>query len=190
MPPQVLPPPGIYQQLLTEGLEEQLRQLQETLIADGLDPKDPRTISPGQRYIHHIERGSNGLLLVREENKGGGITLPFLYLGFAVYMSHQGERAMFAAECRSASGCTNPSPGRPSRRWRWRCEWGQRQWLEPVRRRSLNLGKWNSLLLLWFSPAESCRRSSFRKRCSAPWRGIRLRPAAMWICSTGGVRLA
>jgi hypothetical protein len=52
----------------------------------------PRTISPGQRYIHHIERGSNGLLLVREENKGGGVTLPFLCLGFADYMSHQGER--------------------------------------------------------------------------------------------------
>jgi hypothetical protein len=30
--------------------------------------------------------------LVREENKGGGITLPFLCLGFADYMSHQGER--------------------------------------------------------------------------------------------------
>ena len=53
---------------------------------------------------------------------------------------------------RLAGGCTNPSPERPSRRWRWRCEWGQRQRQEPVRRRSLNLGKWNSLLLLWFPP--------------------------------------
>ncbi len=29
---------------------------------------------------------------MREENKGGGITLPFLCFGFAGYMSHQGER--------------------------------------------------------------------------------------------------
>jgi len=32
--------------------------------------------------------------LVREENKGGGVTLPFLCLGFADYMSHQDERPM------------------------------------------------------------------------------------------------
>lgn len=32
--------------------------------------------------------------MVREENKGGGITLPFLCLGFADYMCHQGERPM------------------------------------------------------------------------------------------------
>jgi hypothetical protein len=59
-----------------------------------LIPRPPRVISPGQRYIHHIERGSKGLLLVREENKGGGVTLPFLCLGFADYMSHQDERPM------------------------------------------------------------------------------------------------
>ncbi len=57
-----------------------------------LIPRKPRACWPGQRYIHHIERGSNGLLLVREENKGGGITLPFLCLGFADSMCHQGER--------------------------------------------------------------------------------------------------
>ena len=72
-------------------------------------PRKPRACWPGQRYIHHIERGSKGLLLVREENKGGGITLPFLCLGFANYVSHQGERAMFAAEWRSASGCISRS---------------------------------------------------------------------------------
>lgn len=34
------PPPGLYQQLLTEGLEQQLRDLQGTLVAtDGLDPQ-------------------------------------------------------------------------------------------------------------------------------------------------------
>ena len=39
MPDQV-PPPGLYQQLLTEGLEQQLRDLQETPVAwpDRNDP--------------------------------------------------------------------------------------------------------------------------------------------------------
>ena len=38
--PDQAPPPGLYQQLLTEGLEQQLRDLQGTLVAtDGLDPQ-------------------------------------------------------------------------------------------------------------------------------------------------------
>lgn len=48
----------------------------------------------GQRYIHHRERGSRVLLFVREENKRGGLTQPFLCLGFADYVSHEGERPM------------------------------------------------------------------------------------------------
>ncbi len=48
----------------------------------------------GQRYIHHRERGSRVLLFVREENRRGGVTLPFLCLGFADYVSHEGERPM------------------------------------------------------------------------------------------------
>ena len=54
-----------------------------------------RESSPtGQRYIHHVERGSRVLLFVREENKRGGVTQPFLCLGFAEYVSHEGERPM------------------------------------------------------------------------------------------------
>lgn len=54
-----------------------------------------RETSPtGQRYIHHAERGSRVMLFVREENKRGGLTLPFLCLGFANYLSHEGERPM------------------------------------------------------------------------------------------------
>jgi hypothetical protein len=34
------------------------------------------------------------MLLVREENRRGGVTLPFLCLGFANYVSHEGERPM------------------------------------------------------------------------------------------------
>jgi hypothetical protein len=52
------------------------------------------TSSTGQRYIHHIERGSRVMLFVREENKRGGVTLPFLCLGFADHVSHDGERPM------------------------------------------------------------------------------------------------
>jgi hypothetical protein len=48
----------------------------------------------GQRYIHHRERGSRVMLFVREENRRGGVTLPFLCLGFADYVSHEGERPM------------------------------------------------------------------------------------------------
>ncbi len=54
-----------------------------------------REASPtGQRYIHHAELGSKVLLFVREENKRGGVTQPFLCLGLADYVSHEGERPM------------------------------------------------------------------------------------------------
>jgi len=59
----------------------------------------------GQRYIHHRERGSRVLLFVREENRPGGVTLPFLCLGFA-----------------SAGGCSGRFRRRSCRSWRWRCE--------------------------------------------------------------------
>jgi superfamily II DNA or RNA helicase len=52
------------------------------------------TSATGQRYIHHVERGSRVMLFVREESKRGGVTLPFLCLGFADYVSHEGERPM------------------------------------------------------------------------------------------------
>jgi uncharacterized protein (DUF433 family) len=61
-----------------------------------------REASPtGQRYIHHRERGSRVLLYrsaeacgyVREENKRGVVTLPFLCLGFATCVSHESEPA-------------------------------------------------------------------------------------------------
>ncbi|MBD2719459.1 DUF3427 domain-containing protein [Synechococcus sp. FACHB-909] len=48
----------------------------------------------GQRYIHHVERASRVLLFMREENRRGGVTLRFLCLGFADYVSHEGERPM------------------------------------------------------------------------------------------------
>ncbi|MGB7566188.1 MAG: DUF3427 domain-containing protein, partial [Prochlorococcaceae cyanobacterium] len=51
-----------------------------------------REASPtGQRYIHHQERGSRVMLFVREENKRGGVALPFHCLGFADYVSHVAE---------------------------------------------------------------------------------------------------
>ncbi|WP_233133860.1 DUF3427 domain-containing protein [Synechococcus sp. BO 8801] len=48
----------------------------------------------GQRYIHHVKRASRVLLFMREENRRGGVTLRFLCLGFADYVSHEGERPM------------------------------------------------------------------------------------------------
>ena len=65
MPSQHLPP-GLYQQLLTEGLEQQLRQLQETLFAtDGLDPQEaPRLLA------RHLA----GLARIALEHLSGGAT--------------------------------------------------------------------------------------------------------------------
>ncbi len=49
----------------------------------------------GQRYIHHIERGSRVMLFVRPSNKDAwGRTQPFTFLGPASYISHTGERPM------------------------------------------------------------------------------------------------
>jgi superfamily II DNA or RNA helicase/HKD family nuclease len=49
----------------------------------------------GQRYIHHVERGSRVMLLVRPSNKDAwGRTPPFTFLGPATYVSHTGERPM------------------------------------------------------------------------------------------------
>lgn len=55
-----------------------------------------RESSPtGQRYIHHAERGSNVMLLVRPRNKDAyGRTVPFTFLGPATYIEHHGERPM------------------------------------------------------------------------------------------------
>jgi superfamily II DNA or RNA helicase len=60
------PPPGLYQQLLTEGLEQQLHQLQETLVAtDGLDPQEaPRLLA------RHLA----GLARIALEHLSGGAT--------------------------------------------------------------------------------------------------------------------
>jgi hypothetical protein len=52
----------------------------------------------GQRTIHHEARGSRVLLFVREHRReggrAGGVTEPFRCLGFARYVSHEGERPM------------------------------------------------------------------------------------------------
>ncbi|WP_245679200.1 DUF3427 domain-containing protein [Actinomadura hibisca] len=45
----------------------------------------------GQRYIHHVERGSSVHLFIRETKVG---TPPYLYAGPITYLSHKGERPM------------------------------------------------------------------------------------------------
>ena len=54
--------------------------------------------------MHHEARGSRVLLFVREQRKQGTVTEPFLCLGFACYVSHEGERIWFACEWRSVGG--------------------------------------------------------------------------------------
>ncbi len=68
------------------------------------------TSATGQRYIHHAARGARVLLFVREQRKQdgrpGGPTEPFVYLGFATYESHEGERIWFVPGWRFAGGCS------------------------------------------------------------------------------------
>jgi superfamily II DNA or RNA helicase len=54
----------------------------------------PAESKTGQRYIHHQQRGSNVVLLVRSRNKEGTRTLPFTLLGPARYVEHTGSRPM------------------------------------------------------------------------------------------------
>lgn len=47
----------------------------------------------GQRYLHHRERGSHVLILAREtKTSEWNDPRPFLCLGPAAYVSHEGER--------------------------------------------------------------------------------------------------
>jgi superfamily II DNA or RNA helicase len=49
----------------------------------------------GQRYVQHQAKGSRVLLFVRESSEGESLgASPFLFLGQASYVSHQGERPM------------------------------------------------------------------------------------------------
>jgi hypothetical protein len=48
----------------------------------------------GRRYIEHERQGNRVLLFVREYNKVDGITQPYLFLGTARYVSHEGSRPM------------------------------------------------------------------------------------------------
>lgn len=60
--------------------------------SQGVTREDSAT---GQRYIHHAERGSSIALFVREYKVdvfGGGA--PYVYLGDASYVRHEGERPM------------------------------------------------------------------------------------------------
>lgn len=48
----------------------------------------------GQRYIHHRERGSHVLLFVREAKTNALGASPYIFLGLADYVSHEGDRPM------------------------------------------------------------------------------------------------
>jgi len=48
----------------------------------------------GQRYIHHREMGYSPLLFVREHKDIGDLAAPYVFLGKAEYVSHEGDRPM------------------------------------------------------------------------------------------------
>ena len=51
-----------------------------------------QTSPTGSRYIRHRERGTHIMLFVRQTAKAGNRTRPYVFLGFADYVSHQGEK--------------------------------------------------------------------------------------------------
>jgi len=52
------------------------------------------TSPTGQRYIHHRERGLHVLLFVRQAKTNALGTSPYVFLGPAEYVSHEGDRPM------------------------------------------------------------------------------------------------
>jgi superfamily II DNA or RNA helicase/HKD family nuclease len=52
------------------------------------------TSPTGQRYVHHRERGSQILLFVRQAKTNALGTSPYVFLGPADYVSHEGDRPM------------------------------------------------------------------------------------------------
>lgn len=50
--------------------------------------------SVGQRYIHHEEQKEDILLFVREQKDDSYGSVPFMFLGKAKYVSHQGDKPM------------------------------------------------------------------------------------------------
>ncbi|MCK9314166.1 MAG: DUF3427 domain-containing protein, partial [Methanocorpusculum sp.] len=54
----------------------------------------PDTSSVGQRYINHIEMGTQVLLFVREQKVKQGITVPYIFLGKVSYVKHEGSKPM------------------------------------------------------------------------------------------------
>ena len=50
----------------------------------------------GERYVHHVERGSTVHLFFRETKEADGDlgAPPYLYAGPATYVSHTGDRPM------------------------------------------------------------------------------------------------
>ncbi len=48
----------------------------------------------GQRYIHHRERGDRIALFVRASKADASGTVPYLFLGAAQYVTHEGSRPM------------------------------------------------------------------------------------------------
>src|SRR5699024_2752136 len=54
--------------------------------------KTSETSPTGQRYINHQKQGTSIALFVREHKVKDGYTSPFVFLGTAKYVSHEGSR--------------------------------------------------------------------------------------------------
>ena len=54
----------------------------------------PDTSSVGQRYINHVEMGTQVLLFVREQKMKEGKSVPYVFLGKVSYVKHEGSKPM------------------------------------------------------------------------------------------------
>ena len=80
----------------SESTRYEDRVITPTLFQWETQSKVTSDSTDGQRYIHHVERGSTLHLFVRESKRADGRlgAPPFLYLGPATYESHVNDRPM------------------------------------------------------------------------------------------------
>jgi len=62
------------------------------------------TLAAAASSSEREEREERVMLFVREQREQGGVTEPFVCLGFARYERHEGDRIWFVTEWRSAGG--------------------------------------------------------------------------------------
>jgi hypothetical protein len=87
-------PPGLYEELVTDGLDRRLRLVDPALVERGpLDPGDAHEVLA--RHLGELaQRASRAVSGESQEPDGDLGAPPYLYAGPATCVSHSGERPM------------------------------------------------------------------------------------------------